>query len=95
MPPTTNLPVPRDVTYSGTSIALSPEAKALLVELANKLVRGSSVSVVGYARGNATLARERALVVIDFLKSRVAIRVSWRIVTSDEVGRATVTTLKL
>jgi hypothetical protein len=89
------VPVPREVTYSGTGFVLSAKAKVLLSELVRKLVRGASVSVVGYAHDDSALARKRALVVVDFLKSRIAIHVIWRAVTDGEVGRVTVTTLKL
>lgn len=94
-PPAVNVPVPREVTYSGTGFVLSAQAKVLLSELVRKLVRGASVSVVGYAHDDSALARKRALVVVDFLKSRIAIHVIWRAVTDGEVGRVTVTTLKL
>ncbi len=83
------------MTYIGNDSALSGKAKTLLSALAMKLERGEFITVTGYAYGNSSLAKKRALIVSEFLESRVAVRVTVKIVTTSSVPKVMVTTTKV
>jgi outer membrane protein OmpA-like peptidoglycan-associated protein len=68
--------------------------KATLATLAKKLARGDSITVTGYAKGNAVLAKRRAEVVAAFLSLRVKTHVTIRVVTKTSLSRATVVTTR-
>jgi outer membrane protein OmpA-like peptidoglycan-associated protein len=82
------------VTYDANSRALSATAKNVLSALAKKLVKGGSVTVVGYAHDDATLARKRAEVVARYLAAKVAVHVSIKIVTTSTVNKVMVITTR-
>jgi outer membrane protein OmpA-like peptidoglycan-associated protein len=88
------VPVPRDVTYLGNNASLSIKSKAVLTSLAGKLVRGASVTIVGYAYHDVRLAEKRADLVASYLRTLIAIHVRIRIVTSSTVGHVMILTTK-
>ena len=92
--PSISIPTPREVTYDANSRALSATAKNVLSALAKKLVKGGSVTVVGYAHDDATLARKRAEVVASYLAAKVAVHVSIKIVTTSTVNKVMVITTR-
>jgi outer membrane translocation and assembly module TamA len=57
-----------------------------------KLVAGASITVTGYAKGNAAVANSRATAVVNFLKKRVAIHVKIKTVTRTTMNQVTVVT---
>jgi hypothetical protein len=63
------------VSFASASTTLSSVAKRSLLVLAKKLVAGASVTVTGYAMGNRTRARHRALEAANYLKSHSSIHV--------------------
>jgi outer membrane protein OmpA-like peptidoglycan-associated protein len=88
------VPVPRDVTYRGNSASLSVKSKAALTSLIAKLVKGASVTIVGYAYHDARLAQKRADLVASYLRSVISIHVRIKIVTSSAVGHVMILTTK-
>jgi outer membrane protein OmpA-like peptidoglycan-associated protein len=68
--------------------------KANLAILAKKLARGYSITVTGYAKGNAVLAKRRAEVVAAFLGTRVKIHVTIKVVTNTALSKVTVATTR-
>jgi outer membrane protein OmpA-like peptidoglycan-associated protein len=97
VPPITvaSIPTPREVTYSGDSTALSPKAKDVLSALVKRLARGGSITIVGYALDDPTLARERADVVAKFLAHLLSVHVTIKIVTTSSVAKVMVVTTKV
>ncbi len=94
--PEVTLPAPAAffVTFPGDSATLSTGAKSQLVSYADQLLSGASVRVVGYARGDASLARSRAARVDAYLKTLVTgLDVSVRDVTSARANRVEIVTL--
>jgi outer membrane protein OmpA-like peptidoglycan-associated protein len=90
-----SIPTPREVTYPGDSTTLSPKAKDVLTALVKKLSRGGSVTIIGYAYGNKTLARERAEAVAKYLAQLVSVHVTIKIVTTSTVAKVMVVTSKV
>ena len=82
------------VPFVAESSALSAGAKRSLLALSTKLVAGGSVTIVGFARNNAKLAKSRASAVARYLRGRVNIHESLKTVTKTGVNRVTVTTTK-
>jgi outer membrane protein OmpA-like peptidoglycan-associated protein len=68
--------------------------KVSLVILAKKLARGYSITVTGYAKNNAVLAKRRAEVVAAFLATRVKTHVTIKVVTNTSLSKVTVTTTR-
>jgi outer membrane protein OmpA-like peptidoglycan-associated protein len=68
--------------------------KANLAILAKRLARGYSITVTGYANGNAGLAKRRAEVVAKFLSTRVKTHVTIKVVTNTNVSKVTVATTR-
>jgi hypothetical protein len=71
------VPLQRSVQYSLTfafkslSSALSAVSEKVLSAYAKQIVTGATMSVTGYAKDDAQLARSRALAVVKFLKARL------------------------
>ncbi|HVB71408.1 MAG TPA: hypothetical protein VND83_07905 [Acidimicrobiales bacterium] len=67
------------VNFKSNSWALSATARAQLIRLSHKLTNHSSVTIIGYAKGNRTLAKRRATAVRNYLFARVHFKVhySW------------------
>jgi hypothetical protein len=63
--------------------------------LAKKLSTGGSITVIGYAHGDKSLARRRAGAVANFLVQKVSVHVSLKIVTTSTVDKVTIVTTKL
>jgi outer membrane protein OmpA-like peptidoglycan-associated protein len=78
--------------FAAHKATLSASAKSALRVLAKKLIAGASVTVTGYAKGNAALARGRANAVATYLKSLVHVKVTLKTVTRASVNEVTVTT---
>jgi outer membrane protein OmpA-like peptidoglycan-associated protein len=76
------------------SSVLSAGDKAALRALARKLLPGASVTITGYAMGNAALAKRRATVVANYLKQQVQIRVTLKTVVTSRVNQSSVTTTR-
>jgi outer membrane protein OmpA-like peptidoglycan-associated protein len=68
--------------------------KANLAILAKKLARGYSITVTGYAKRNAVLAKRRAEVVAAFLATLVKTHVTLKVVTKTTSSKATVVTTR-
>jgi outer membrane protein OmpA-like peptidoglycan-associated protein len=85
---------PRTLTveFKAGSAALTPAAKSELTKLSKELVRGASITVTGYAKGNAKLAKGRASAVADYLKAKAHATV--KSVTTSGANTATVVTTK-
>jgi hypothetical protein len=66
------VPSPFQVLFAGNSTALSAAAKKALVAYALKLSSGADVTLTGYAKGNAFLAKSRATTVALFLEAAVS-----------------------
>ena len=88
------LPGPVSVGFTGKSSALSATDRAALSALAAKLSAGAAVTVTGYAKGSATLARKRAAAAAAFLKSKLSLSVTIKSVTSSSSNKATVVTTR-
>jgi len=80
--------------FAAKSSALTPGAKRTLVSLSRELLAGASVTVTGFAKGNAKLAKSRASAAVNYLKSSVAVHVTIKTVTSTTANKVTVTTTK-
>jgi flagellar motor protein MotB len=89
-----NVPIPREVTYSGIGSDLSAKAKTVLSALAKKLERGAFITVTGFAYGNVSLARRRATNVVEFLERKVGTHVTVKVVTTSPVAKVLVATTR-
>jgi hypothetical protein len=63
------------VTFANNSAGLTGAARNAIVVLVRKLTVHSVVSITGYAKGNAVLARRRASVAETYLIQRLHLRV--------------------
>jgi len=86
----TSGPMAITVNFAAKSITLNTRAKKALRTLARKLVAGASVTITGYAKGDAALAKSRAKVVATYLASLVKIHVTRKSVTNVTSEKATV-----
>ena len=68
--------------------------KKSLAKLVTKLASGYSITVTGYAKDNAALAKRRAQAVGAYLDARVKAHVTIRIVTRTTLNKVTVATTK-
>lgn len=84
------IPAPVVIQFVAASRALSTVAMSSILALAKKLVAGASVTSKGYAKGNAKLARSRAVTVARYLSFLVAIHVTLKTVTSASADRVVV-----
>ena len=75
-----------------TPTSLSSMAKNVLDALAKKLESGATLTITGNARGNASLAGRRAMVVATYLESKVHVHVTLKSVTTSTVNKVRVTT---
>lgn len=89
------LPAPVAITFAATSRTLSPTDKALLNTLAKKLRLNSRVTYTGYAKANPGLARNRALVVANYLYARVQVFTTVVTVTATSLNEVRVVTTAL
>ncbi len=80
--------------FAGSSSVLTPAANRALTALAKKLLAGASVTITGYAKGNAGLARSRATAVAKYLLTRVKVHVTEKTVTNAAASKITVATTK-
>ncbi|MFI5036250.1 MAG: beta strand repeat-containing protein [Acidimicrobiales bacterium] len=71
------IPAPVRVTFAKNSSTLTTAGKNALTVLASKLTTHSSVNIIGYAKGNLTLAKKRASVVAQYLQGRVRVKVQF------------------
>jgi len=76
-------------------MVLSLRAKGVLSALAKRLSAGGSITIIGYAHDDKTLARRRADGVANFFVQRVSVHVSIKIVTTSSVDKVMVITTKL
>jgi len=88
------VPAPVTVSFTAKSSSLSSSDKSAIKALAKKLSRGASVTVTGYAKSNAALAKKRAQAVAAFLKGAASVTVSIKTVTNVAKNAAVVTTTK-
>jgi outer membrane protein OmpA-like peptidoglycan-associated protein len=68
--------------------------KDALKALLKKLESGASITITGYAKSDPALARKRAQIVEEFLKSKGIFHFTLKIVTSTSANRVVVTTVK-
>ncbi len=80
------------VEFKAGSAALTSAAKGALSTLSRELVKGASVTVTGFAKGNAKLARSRASAVANYLQSKAHATIKTN--TSSSANSATVVTTK-
>jgi outer membrane protein OmpA-like peptidoglycan-associated protein len=80
------------VQFKSGSAALTPAAKSELNTLSKELVKGASITVTGFAKDNAKLAKGRASAVANYLKAKAHATV--KEVTSSSANSATVATTK-
>jgi outer membrane protein OmpA-like peptidoglycan-associated protein len=85
---------PRTLTveFKVGSAALTSAARSELATLAKELVKGATITVTGYAKGNAALARSRATAVANLLKSKAHATI--KTVTTSSANSTTVVTTK-
>ncbi len=76
------------------SSTLSSAAKSELAALSKKLVERASVTVTGYAKGNANLAKSRATAVASYLSNKDDTHGTVKTVTTVGANSATVVTTK-
>jgi hypothetical protein len=90
------VPSPFQILFSGTSTALTAAAKKTLVAYGLKLSAGGDVTLTGYAKGNAFLAKSRATTVALFLEAAVSnLRFQLHEVTSSSANSVFVVTVTL
>jgi len=82
-------------TFVAGSASLTAATKHALTVLASKLVAGASVKFLGYAPGNAKLARLRAALEARFLVRLVKVHVSYQLVTRTKANLVIVVTTKV
>jgi hypothetical protein len=82
------------VEFVGASNALTGSTEHELRALAKKLIAGASITVTGFAIGNARLAKSRADAVQRYLELRVHLRVTDKTNTVRFVNAVTVVTTK-
>ena len=70
---------------SGRSALTASSARALAA-LSRRLIAGATLTVIGFAPGNARLARARALVVARFIESRLGVHVAVRVVVKTRLN---------
>jgi len=93
---TGTVPSPFQILFSGTSTALTAAAKKTLVAYGLKLSAGGDVTLTGYAKGNAFLAKSRATTVALFLEAAVSnLRFQLHEVTSSSANSVFVVTVTL
>ncbi len=80
------------VTFGPKTSALSAQSEKSLNNLASTLTKGSTVTIVGYAKNNAILARSRARAVAAFLDARAMIHWKVKIVTNRTLNEVTIVT---
>jgi outer membrane protein OmpA-like peptidoglycan-associated protein len=68
--------------------------KTTLETLVKKLKAGYSITVTGFAKDNAALAKRRAEAVVAFLDARVKDHVVVKVVTNTKLSKVTVATTK-
>ncbi|MGC1238341.1 MAG: glycosyl hydrolase [Acidimicrobiales bacterium] len=93
--PAASIPTPREVTYTRDSTVLSLRAREVLSALVKKLSPGSSVTIIGYAHDDKSLARGRADAVENFLVGQVSVHVSIKVITTSTVDKVMVITTRL
>lgn len=76
-------------------MVLSLRTKDVLSALVKKLSTGDSITIIGYAHDDKTLARGRADVVANFLVQHVSVHVSIKINTTSTVNKVMVITTQL
>jgi hypothetical protein len=75
-PTTTPKPAIVKIGYARMSAVLTATKRTVLSDMEMKLVNGSRVSVTGYAKGDAKLARRRADIVATYLKAHAGVSVT-------------------
>lgn len=77
------------VNFAHNSSTLSGAAKTALTSLSKKLTTRSSVTIVGYAKGNPALAKRRASAASQFLRGKVKVKVhlQWNVTSSLQASR--------
>jgi hypothetical protein len=80
------------MTYGTNDSALSARDRSVIDALVTKLDAGASVTITGFAYHDATLARKRATIVANLLKSAKHVHVTIAINTTSRVGKVLVTT---
>jgi hypothetical protein len=87
-------PATLSVGYPAKSQALSVNAKKALLALSKKLLAGAAVTITGYARGNTSLARDRAEAAARYLAVRVKVHIKVRFIIRTATNKVTVATTK-
>ncbi len=89
-------PKPKTLTviFVGSSNTLTGPTEIALHRLAKKLISGASVTLTGYAKGNASLAKRRATAVRSYLEHRVHLDVTDKTNIVSSLNAATIVTTK-
>ena len=85
-------PATLTISFGATSASLNAHARSALFNLLRSLISGASVSAIGYAKGDARLARMRAEAVLHYLQRRTSIHVTLRTLTTSSKHQVTVAT---
>ena len=86
-------PATLTISFGATSASLNAHARSALFNLSRSLISGASVSAIGYAKGDARLARMRAEAVLHYLQRRTSIHVTLRTLTTSSKHQVTVATI--
>ena len=94
--PSSARPATLNLAFPGVSSALNTSEQKSLQSLSYKLLPGASVTVTGYAKGNAGLARRRAHAVANAIKSDelASVHVTVQVDTATSKNEVSVVTLK-
>jgi outer membrane protein OmpA-like peptidoglycan-associated protein len=82
------------VQFNANSSALTPASRSALSTLSKELVKGASITVTGFAKGNAKLAKSRATSVASYLSGKDKTHATIRTVTGSAANAVTVATTK-
>jgi hypothetical protein len=80
------------ISFGATSASLNAHARSALSNLSRSLISGASVTAIGYAKGDARLARMRADAVMHYLQRRTSIHFTLRALTTSSKHQVTVAT---
>ena len=82
------------VHFNANSSTLTPASRSALSTLSKELVKGASITVTGFAKGNAKLAKSRATSVASYLSGKDKTHATIRTVTGSAANAVTVATTK-
>ena len=87
-------PLTLTVSFATHTSILTAAAKNSLTAWAKKLSVGASITITGFAKDDAGVARSRATIVAKFIQSKVRVTTHLKIATQTSANKVTVTTGK-